>query len=194
MSVLENLTPFAHASACAYGLDDRAYIIQCLAARFHLPPPGAAYCGPLKLAEPRAPPMADEHWGDSAVTSLRSPGQGVVARPGADVYVVGSAHSPREREATTMDAHVRVGACSRTIRITGARVWRRGTTGLRPSPPEPFTSISLRFERSFGGTRMNASGEVVAQDPRNPVASALPSPPRTRSVRHSQTSRTPTIR
>jgi hypothetical protein len=173
MSLIENLTPFAHASVCAYGLDDRAYIIHCLAARFHLPPPGAAHDGPLTLTEQRAPPMVDEHWGDPSVTSLKAPGQGVVARPGAEVYVVGSVHTPGGREATTMEAHVRVGTCSGTVRVTGARVWRRGATGLRPSPPEPFTSMSLRFERSFGGTLIDASGKVVAQEPRNPVGVGL---------------------
>ncbi len=173
MSLIENLTPFAHASTCAYGLDDRAYIVHCLAARFHLPPPGAPFGGPLTLAEQRAPPMVDEHWGDPSVTSLRAPGQGIVARPGAEVYVVGSVFTWRLRETTMMDAHVRVGTCSRAIRVTGGRVWRRGAMGLRPSPPEPFTSMPLRFERSFGGTLTNASGKVVAQEPRNPVGVGL---------------------
>ncbi|MCY0989732.1 DUF2169 domain-containing protein [Nannocystis sp. ILAH1] len=173
MSELENLTPFAHGSACGYGLDDRVYMIHCLAARFHLPPPGSIHHGPLLLGEQRAPSMADEHWGDPAVTSLKFPGQGVVARPGAEVYVVGSAYAPRGREATTLRADVRVGSCAKAVQITGARTWQRGLKGLRPSAPEPFTSMPLRYERSFGGTRTNAKGEVIAQEPRNPIGVAL---------------------
>src|SRR5690606_37072955 len=81
--------------------------------------------------------------------------------------------APREREATTMLAQVRVGPCAKTIQITGARVWQRGPTGLRPSPPEPFTRMPLRYERSFGGTLTSATGEVIAQEPRNPVGVGL---------------------
>lgn len=173
MSALENLTPFAHGSACGYGLDDRAYMIHCLAARFHLPPPGRVHPGPLSLAEQHAPPMADAHWGDPATTSLKFSGQAVALRPDAEVHVVGSAYTAREREATTMRAQVRVGPCAKIIQITGARVWQRGAAGLRPSPPEPFTSMPLCYERSFGGTLLNASGEVIAHEPKNPVGVGL---------------------
>lgn len=173
MSALENLTPFAHGSACGYGLDDRAYILHCLAARFDLPPPGSIHHGPLSQGEQRPPPMTDVHWGDPTTTSLRWPGQGVVARPGAEVYVIGSAYTPGGRPATAMRVQVRVGPCAKTVQVTGTRVWRRGALGLRPGPPEPFTQLPLRYERSFGGTLVDTRGEIVAQEARNPVGVGL---------------------
>lgn len=173
MSALENLTPFGHGTAFAYGLDDRAYIVHCLGARFRLPQPGRVHERPLELVEQLPPPMADRHWGDPGMTSLRYPSQGLVARPGAEVYVHGSAHAPREQRVTIMRVEVQVGLCFKAVQVTGTRVWRRSALGLRPSSPEPFTRIPLRYEHSFGGTVRGVNGEVVAQEPRNPIGTGV---------------------
>jgi hypothetical protein len=173
MSRLDNLTPFGHGSACVLGLDDCLYLVHCLAARFNMPTPGSAYDDRLKLSEQRTPPMADEHWGDPATTSLKVPGQAIVERPAAEVYVLGSAWTPHARPVTSMRVEARVGSCTGTVQVVGERVWSRGMAGLRASPPMPFTCVPLRYEHSFGGTITDAAGDVVAQELRNPIGVGL---------------------
>lgn len=45
--------------------------------------------------------------------------------------------------------------------------------GLRPSDPTPFSSMPLRYERSFGGAVPFGDGETPTNEPRNPVGCGL---------------------
>jgi uncharacterized protein YjbI with pentapeptide repeats len=53
----------------------------------------------------------------------------------------------------------RVGALYKQLAVRGDQVWQRAVLGAKPSDAAPFTSIPLRWERSFGGPRI----------PENPV-------------------------
>ena len=166
---LGNLTPFALDSAFAYGVDARAMLVLCVAGRFRLPAAGTRADGPLQLADEQPPPaMADVHWGDPATTSLRFAGQGLAHRNGPEVYLSGAAVAPRGRAMTEMMASLRLGDCSKQIRVIGDRYWTRGLVGLRPSRTEPFTEMPLTYERAFGGTSRQGES-IVACDARNPV-------------------------
>jgi len=172
--VLDNLTPFGAAAAFAYDVDDTQVVVLCVAARFEMPAAGSAHDGPLRLSEQQAaPPMGDVHAGDPARSSLRLSGQGVPCRPGAEIYLQGSAWAPRGRAVTAMQTRVRVGACRKDVRVVGDRYWRSGFSGLRPTAPEPFTSMLLCYEHAFGGTATMPDGRVTAHEPRNPIGRGI---------------------
>lgn len=59
--------------------------------------------------------------------------------------------------------------CSKEVQVIGDRFWLRGINGPAPSPPQPFESMPIAYERAFGGTARDEHGQIVAQDARNPV-------------------------
>lgn len=168
--MIDNLTPFGADTAFGYDLDDTQMVVLCVAGRFRMPPAGKIHDGPLQVLDEQLPPaMADQHWADPAASSLRYAGQGVVLRPGADIYLQGSAWAPKSRKVTKLQTRVHVGPCSKEVHVVGDRRWVRGILGLKASSPQSFVSMPLLYERSFGGTARADDGRILAQEPQNPV-------------------------
>ena len=71
-----------------------------------------------------------------------------------------------------LDLLVRVGPVKRLLRVFGTRVWYKGLTGLALSPPEPFTSLPIRWEYAFGGFD-DSNKEKPLEEPRNPVGRGI---------------------
>jgi hypothetical protein len=70
---------------------------------------------------------------------------------------------------------VKIGPCTQQAVVVGDRVWEAGLTlrGLKMSPPQPFVSMPLLWERAFGGSVYDDDGQLVATEPRNPVGRGL---------------------
>jgi len=170
MNPFDNLTPFGYDASFAYDLEGSAVVVLCVAGRFRMPPGGTVGREPLEIMEEQLPPaMADEYWSNPAKSSLKSAGQGVPNRPGAEVYVRGSAWATAGRPTVRMRTSVRVDSCSKQVDVVGNRFWVRGLVDMAPTSPEPFVSMPLLYERSFGGTAWSKDGRVLAQEPRNHV-------------------------
>ncbi|MGD9507414.1 MAG: DUF2169 domain-containing protein [Geminicoccaceae bacterium] len=168
--MLDNVTPFGAAAAFAYGLDDVAMVVLCVAGRFRLPRAGTAEDGPLELADEQpAPPMADSHLANPAESSLHVPGQCVPDRPGAEVYLHGSAWARAGKPVTELRTRLRVGTCRKEVHLLGDRWWVHTATGIGATKPEPFVRLPLVYERSYGGTGRDADGRIVVQEARNPI-------------------------
>jgi hypothetical protein len=58
---------------------------------------------------------------------------------------------------------LRVGDSKKLVAVLGDRVWR----GSNPTPPQPFVSIPLVYERAYGGSY--TAGERLFCEERNPV-------------------------
>lgn len=115
--------------------------------------------------------LESTHWGDPLASSIRSPSDISLAKPGTDVMLIGSAWAPMGRPARRMDVSFSVGPVSRTARIFGDRFWRSGAAGASASEPEPFERIPLVWERAFGGRDETPKG--VTAEPRNPVGAGF---------------------
>ena len=103
----------------------------------------------------RCVPSADQ---DPLVEELVLEGQEVlhdldllVFKPGTDVVVFGSVHSPGGRAVTELRAGVRVSQRERLVQATGRRrvVKRDGRWAF--TDPEPFTSLRLGWKEAYGG-------------------------------------------
>jgi hypothetical protein len=74
----------------------------------------------------------------------------------ADVVLVGHAFAPGG-SATSMDVTFRFGseenAFARQAKVFGDRHWQKGSGGLTPSAPLPFTRMPMAFDHAFGGAR-----------------------------------------
>lgn len=123
--------------------------------------------GMPSLAERQVPVAgADEHHGDPETSSVRTPSDFSLGKPGTDVLLAGTAHAPGERPAAWMDVALAAGPLRKTVRVFGDRAWERGAA----TPPRPFERMPLVWERAFGG----GDGESVEE--RNPVGRGFVAP------------------
>ncbi|MBZ4421359.1 DUF2169 domain-containing protein [Myxococcus sp. RHSTA-1-4] len=142
---------------------DTLYVM--LKATFEIAPSGQG----LRVAEKQVPILtADVHWGKPGASSVRYAGERHLCKPSTDVVLVGQAHAPRGKPVTELGVQLSVANLSKSIHVTGDRVWRSGILSPGISAPEPFLSMPLTYERSFGGTHVPERGET-SFEPRNPV-------------------------
>jgi hypothetical protein len=119
----------------------------------------------LVPAERQVPPTAaDQYWGEPGASSLKYASEAHLRKPGTDVVLVGNAWSQGRTQ--YLDVAVSVAERRKTIRVFGDRTWRRSG---RASPPEPFESLPLVFERAYGGVQVDPRSGRVAAEERNPV-------------------------
>ncbi|MDC0671630.1 DUF2169 family type VI secretion system accessory protein [Nannocystis radixulma] len=87
----------------------------------------------------------------------------VPVKAGCDAAVLGHARSPDPRQPVeALEVSLTIGRFERRVAVSGDREWVRTLTGLRPSRPQPFTSMPLTYARSFGGRAMTNHNVVGA--------------------------------
>lgn len=81
-------------------------------------------------------------------------------KPNADVILIGKAVAPGDAPVRALDVSLSVGNLRKTIRVIGDRQWRCPSRFLPaiPSPPIPFRSMPLTYERAFGGIDAKGGG------------------------------------
>ena len=128
-----------------------------------------------ELGAEQPPPYAtDVYWGEPGASSLKYAADIHVGKIGTDVALVGSAHAPRGRAVTEMLAAVSIAGRRKVVRVIGDRTWRGVVGGA--TPPAPFASMPLVYERAFGGRDQHGAGAGgrrtdgdVSAEERNPV-------------------------
>ncbi|OIP32888.1 MAG: hypothetical protein AUK27_11835 [Deltaproteobacteria bacterium CG2_30_66_27] len=88
-------------------------------------------------------------------------------KPRADILLVGKAHAPGGTPVRWLDAGLRVGTLQKVVRVSGDRAWISGAGKLSApvsTEPEPFTEMSLVYEKAFGGIDTE-SGGFCAENP-----------------------------
>jgi hypothetical protein len=160
MLQLKNTSPFAPAIAILPDGDgiDTLYIV--VKATFTLQPR-------LAVAAKTSPPaLADEYWGDPATTSLKYASELHIGKPSTDVVLVGQAWAPRGRAVPEGVAMVDVAGRRKVIRVSGDRIWKSASSF---TPPEPFLSMPLVYERAYGGVHRPSEDRPLLGEERNPV-------------------------
>jgi hypothetical protein len=123
----------------------------------------------LERADEQVPvTAADEYHGDPAETSLKAATEMHTGKPATDVILSGSAWAPGGRLADNVVVGMSVAGRKKGVQVFGDRRWSGVLT--KPSRPEPFTSIPLRWERSYGGIHKlpDKPGRLLAEE-RNPA-------------------------
>lgn len=122
-----------------------------------------------EVAGPQLPILAaDVFWGNPLTTSLRAASEFGLLKPATDVLLTGRAVAPTP-DTRVADVSLRVGPVQRRLRIFGNRHWERTLGGWRPSVPEPWQRMPLRWELAYGGVAPAAAADVPEFEPRNPV-------------------------
>jgi hypothetical protein len=164
MLQVDNRTPFN--AALAVFADPRGVETAYLAvkAAFDIGPEGLH---PIARTLPLLP--GDVYWGDPATTGLRAAGELTLCKPSTDIVVLGHAVAPRP-EQRAMQASLRLGPVASTLLVWGPRCWQRRGLQWKPSDPEPFERVALRWELAFGGfERVPEGGQAQEFEVRNPV-------------------------
>jgi hypothetical protein len=128
--------------------------------------------GPV-LAKQQLPLLAtDVFWGDTGASSLRAAGEFALLKPATDVLLSGRAVAPTA-DTRVAEVSLAVGPVRRRLRIFGERHWQRAGGGWKPSLPELWQRVPLRWELAFGGF-LPAQGDAPAEvELRNPVGRGL---------------------
>jgi hypothetical protein len=115
--------------------------------------------------------LASEYHGDPGTSSVKAPSDISLDKPGTDVLVLGSAWGENGEPVRAVDVAVTVGPVHAQARVFGDRLWERNGVGFSMTPPAPFTSMPLMWERSFGGQDRTEHGP--AEEARNPVGTGF---------------------
>lgn len=125
------------------------------------------------LAQRQLPLLAaDVFYGDPAATSLRAVGEFSLPKPATDILLIATAIADRP-DTRVLDVTLRVGPVHKAVRVLGNRRWERLGQEWRPTQPEPFDRMPLRWELAFGGRAMGTDGAASEYEPRNPVGRGL---------------------
>ncbi len=127
--------------------------------------------GKVEIANKQVPiVMADEYWGEPGKSSLKYASELHLTKPSTDIVVIGNAVSPDGRAVNQMDVSIQVAELRKVIRVFGDRKWISYGEELRISPPVPFESMPLVYERAFGGVHeVDPQKQEVLFEARNPV-------------------------
>jgi hypothetical protein len=107
---------------------------------------------PVRLADEQAPFTLADSFTDSPGFSAPVYEMDFSPRKDqCDVLVVGSAYAPDGRPATRVPVGIRVNGMTKSFVVVGERSWTVGVTGVRATPPMPFTTMPISYDRAFGG-------------------------------------------
>ena len=159
MPEIYNTTPFAVDSEGLFDAAARQHLILMLSATFEV----RSGCA-LAPAEKQSPVReTDEYHGEPGQSSLRYASDVALEKTKVDVLINGTAYAPLSGSAQEVEVGVQVGDLRKRLIVSGDRFWE---FGRMPSPPKPFETMPIRYERSFGGT---TAGPNASADLRNTV-------------------------
>jgi hypothetical protein len=109
--------------------------------------------------------------GEPDQSSIKTPNDLSLMKPGTDVLLIGQAHAPGGRPTTWMDVGLAVGPVRKMVRVFGDRDWQSNGVTYSISPPAPFEAVPLIWERAFGG--IDRTRQPIRGEARNPVGTGF---------------------
>jgi hypothetical protein len=132
----------------------RELLVVVVKGTFRIPEePGA----PLQLHGEQQPlVMSDEFFGEPGLSAPKYEVDFAPRKQRCDVLLNASAHAPRGEMASRVTVGVRIGGWSKSFDVVGDRTWEAGASGIGLSPPVPFTSMPISYDRAFGGADLRS--------------------------------------
>lgn len=162
---IRNKTPFPadfHVCPDKDGIDT---VIGVVKASFAISPGGT---DPSRVQP--AVIRSDEYWGEPGRSSIRYAGELGLPKPATDIVMNCHAVAPDEKPVDGLEVRLTVGACDKTVFVSGDRYWKRKLGFFYMTSPEPFVRMPIVYENAFGGTDRK---DAKATDPRNPVGCGI---------------------
>ncbi len=110
--------------------------------------------GQPPLALPKQPfPTGDEFYPDDEekIGPPRYESDFAYFKPRADLLLVGTCHPPGGKPIPVCHAVFHVGNKTGKLTVAGDRRWEKKLLGRSATAPQPFRSMALRYENSYGG-------------------------------------------
>jgi hypothetical protein len=168
---VENTTPFAAAGNWVRDRDGAEVWLVAVRCTFLIRSDGTT-----TVADEQDPPvLAPAYREDPGGSSLLYDSDFYLTKPTTDILLHGHAYAPGGKPATRVDVTMRVDKISKTLRVTGDRVYRKGVLGVAPASAQPFTRMPITYERAYGGREPDppANPDRPRLEPRNPVGTGF---------------------
>jgi hypothetical protein len=88
-------------------------------------------------------------------------------KPTTDIVLHGHAYAPKGEEHSVVEVTLQVGRLSKSLQVTGDRVYEKSLLGNRLTPPAGFLKLPLVYERAYGGVAEGT--DPPRWEMRNPV-------------------------
>ena len=98
------------------------------------------------------PVMADEFTGEPGFSATHRETDFSPVKPRCDVLLDGCAHAPAGRPAQRVQVGLRIGNLTKSFDVVGDRFWKKDFLGVAATPPAPFTTLPVSYDRAFGGS------------------------------------------
>lgn len=128
--------------------DGRELLVVCVKGTFTIPENGSA----PQLSEEQVPLIeADTFTGEPGWSAPLFESDYTPVKTFCDVLLIGNAHAPGGRPSTKVPVRVKVGPVDKSFVVVGDRVWEKGLLKVSPSPPRPFVTMPISYDRAYGG-------------------------------------------
>jgi hypothetical protein len=165
---LDNRTPYAAERTWVRDRDGAEIWIVAVKCSFDIHADGTTEVAAAQPPVTQIPEYADP--AAPARSSLRHELDLVRTKLTTDVLLLGEAHAPGGAPVTQLEVGFRVGPVLKRLRVTGDRVWQGGA----PSPPRPFATMPIGWERAYGGIDPGSRDSPQPQwDERNPIGTGF---------------------
>jgi hypothetical protein len=167
MWLVHNTTPFAAERTWVQDKDANKHWLVVVKATFHVQADGSCRLSPEQVPVFRMGEPSGERGNSSLTYDADLSG----VKPCTDVLLRGSAWAPNRGRAGVVDVKMSVGAIDKRLRVFGERYWDHGKMGgATISSPKPFESMSITYERAYGGWDRSAPDPLDHRlEDRNPV-------------------------
>ena len=105
----------------------------------------------LDPAAKQPPVTGDSFYDDDPDNGIRYENDLVHFKPRADLFLVGSCHTPDGQPMMACKVSFGVGERVKSLGVIGDRAWTSEGPDARASDPAPFTTMPLDYRRTFGG-------------------------------------------
>src|SRR6185295_10392090 len=115
---------------------------------------GAFVLKPGAPAEPAPEPalvIGDIQDGDDPAKVLKYASDLAPLKLRTDLLLFATCHAPGGKSATVLRAGFRVGSFAKSVAVIGDRRWAPGLMSMGQTEPEPFKTMPLTWDRSYGG-------------------------------------------
>jgi len=104
-----------------------------------------------------ARPTGELYVDNNREASVRHDSDFAPFKPRADLLLVGTCYAPDQSPTDSCKVGVGIGDRKKTLRVIGDRFWLKDKGRIIASDPQPFTSMPLAAENSFGGPGFEAN-------------------------------------
>jgi hypothetical protein len=166
---IENHSPFAFEALILSDEEGRPVLVGVVKATYVLDRTGR----PAIAGKQLAVNILGQSYGQSGTSSYKYEPETAFVKPATDVVLIGRAY-PSGTGCIECDVRFQVGPVRKTVKVVGDRYWVKSLGTISMTAPEPFESIPLLYERSFGGwDRTHADPDRHSFEARNPVGTGF---------------------